>query len=388
MKLTVKSGALVEAASEASLSSDKTDVAGSRALYLRAVQKDSFLYAYSSNMKSRILTKITADVKVEGEVVIQPGIIPGILKGVPEDEDIRLELNDAKNQIRLIYKGGSKRLPASTVVSVMSEAVNKLPGKAPASFSLKGAILEDYCRRGSACAPSEDDRTMARPILCLSTKAGQCTATATDCVLGVRLRSAGKIQGEPVQDLYVCSLSMPALGRLLARRREQMVDVILGPLNSYGKPGEVFFRFGDVLFGARLLDGGFPDVAGFLDGLSPKYWCEVPVDAFKLALQRNAQLVSEKSWIKLEFCDDELKIDANSQEGDGDDQVQFEKAPDPKPQAGEARIKVCFSHLNVMLAAMRGKNMRIGLTNPISPIVIEDMNEDVSARYAMAGVTQ
>ena len=138
---------------------------------------------------------------------------------------------------------------------------------------------------------------------------------------------------------------------------------------------KILFKFDNILFQSRLLNGSFPDTSRLIP---EEFSLEIKADLDELykVIDRAALLTSEKekNVIKFETCGNEVVISSNTPEiGKVEEKLAITKNNDNE-------IKIAFSSKYMMeaLRTINSKDIRILLNSDVKPIILKtDEDEDL-----------
>ena len=138
---------------------------------------------------------------------------------------------------------------------------------------------------------------------------------------------------------------------------------------------KILFKFDNILFQSRLLNGSFPDTSRLIP---EEFSLEIKADLDELykVIDRAALLTSEKekNVIKFETCGNEVVISSNTPEiGKVEEKLAITKNNDNE-------IKIAFSSKYMMeaLRTINSKEIRILLNSDVKPIILKtDEDEDL-----------
>lgn len=138
---------------------------------------------------------------------------------------------------------------------------------------------------------------------------------------------------------------------------------------------KILFKFDNILFQSRLLNGSFPDTSRLIP---EEFSLEIKADLDELykVIDRAALLTSEKekNVIKFETCGNEVVISSNTPEiGKVEEKLAITKN-------NNNEIKIAFSSKYMMeaLRTINSKDIRILLNSDVKPIILKtDEDEDL-----------
>ena len=136
---------------------------------------------------------------------------------------------------------------------------------------------------------------------------------------------------------------------------------------------KILFKFDNILFQSRLLNGSFPDTSRLIP---EEFSLEIKADLDELykVIDRAALLTSEKekNVIKFETCGNEVVISSNTPEiGKVEEKLAITKNNDNE-------IKIAFSSKYMMeaLRTINSKDIRISLNSDVKPIILKTYEDE------------
>jgi DNA polymerase III sliding clamp (beta) subunit (PCNA family) len=393
VKLKINVGELVEALSQASITTDRMSNMPIGNIYLRASKKstgDSFVYIYSSNLASETLIKLKADVEEEGHLLLDSTHILGGLSGRPKEDNVTLSLIEEGKRLKVQYKTSRFHVGVPEGADTLYAMLQKIPFDAKPSFKVKGSDLSEFCRRGMFCIPKDDSGHSGQIMggMYITDSDGGYAAHATDGAIAARIQvNAEKgIKGVNMGRFMLPLKSLPAVNRLLGRRREEQIDIVEGPKGQYGV-SKMFFRTGDVIFGSQLLIGSLENLKGIIAEAKPKHQFEIDRAELKSALDRVASFADGKSrMMRLEIKEKTmtLKMATSGSLSEIDD---FVDIVHKDKFDGSLKLALNMDYLINIAGGSTGDKLGMGVTGPVNAIVLtDDSDERVNSKYVLMPV--
>jgi DNA polymerase III sliding clamp (beta) subunit (PCNA family) len=383
VKLKVNVSNLTELCSQTSQTLDRQSHTPLGQVYLRAKkdQGSGWLFGYSNNLSAETLIKIPAEVEEEGEVLVHPARIIDFLMGRPKDDQINISLNDTR--LRLQYKRSRADIAQSPETKHLSALLKKMPfGNKPA-FTFKGADLAEFVRRGLFCIPQDDTGSSPHIVggMYFTTWEDGYEAQATDGCIAAQIKVTAKKEGV-MNNFMIPMASLEPLQRLVGKRRDEDIALVPGEAGSYGI-NTMYFRFGDVMFGTRLLHKQFPTLKATVDQAKAEVYFTVDREELKSALSRCSAFANRSRTLKIELKKDSLDLKVM---GDEELQDSVQIADVTEPDSG-LKMGVGLDYLMNIAGRSHAERLSFGMAGPLKPLIITDSSgEKVSSKYVMMGV--
>lgn len=266
----------------------------------------------ATDIEIQITISTNAGSEGSGAVTVGARKLLDILRSLPENAEVNLQLDDKRLQI----KSGKSRFNLQTLPA------NDFPSMAIAEGEVRTlSLLQNQLRRlfgQTLYAMAMQDVRYYLNGLLLIIEGSELRAVATD---GHRLAySSITLNGNdnlPLQDLIIPRKTVIELNRLLADSEEPVsIDIL---------PTQVRFRFGQITLISKLIDGRFPDYQRVIPA-TLRTVIQVNRQQLLQSLARAAILTTEKfRGVRLVLAEGGLKITAaNSEQEEAQEEIEVD----------------------------------------------------------------
>lgn len=265
----------------------------------------------ATDLEIELVASIQTAIDTEGETTIPARKLLDIVKALPEESNIKLEVTNERATIR----SGKSRFTLSTLTAADFPSLDEINNSK--TFQLAQKDLKRMIDKTAFAMANQDVRYYLNGLM-LEVSSNQIRSVATD---GHRLALStlkASVDTESQQQIIVPRKGVMELGRLLEQSDEQASIQI--------SANHIRVSLPDLRFTSKLIDGRFPDYnrvipqGGDMEML-------VNCAAFRQSLQRASILSNEKyRGIRLTFNSDLLKIQAHNpeqEEAEEELQVQY-----------------------------------------------------------------
>jgi DNA polymerase III sliding clamp (beta) subunit (PCNA family) len=414
LKFNIKVGEFVDQISQAAITTDpkSLDQPNSK-VFLRALQSanGSALYFFSTNQQSKTFVKSVAEVVEPGETLVDAGRLLGGLQGRDGDLMMNFETvqpSGSSTESKIVVKIGRNKfqLPLPTGVEKLSKDSENLPFRVPANTKIAASLLLEFIRRTQFCIPSSGNGQMKVPIDTLHLKKdgalfhGQATdgnifslhhGPASEDVLETKLAS-----------VLIPQEALNPLQKLLAKYKDQIVDLVTLSPSLGMTPHEMFFRMPGVLFGTTLRPGKYPPMAMLAEQHLPTFQVKTSRDDLKSTIGRASNFVMEPGRDlqvifsdKQEVAEDEpmsYQVNAGIAPADINEVLNFEIE---SGTAIKAKMNIGLDYLGNVVGALRSDTVILGINSSRAKALIvrdEDRDDDdkliISSMYAISQVQE
>jgi DNA polymerase-3 subunit beta len=259
--------------------------------------RDGRLTVTGTDMEVELISNVSADVSLDGEITVPARKLLDIIKALPDGSVIKFNVSDGKATL----SAGRSRFTLSTLPASEFPATDQV--ESLENMPVAEAVLKKMLDKTSFAMANQDVRYYLNGLL-LDFNGQQLRAIATDghrlaiCDLDSQVAMADDRQ------LIVPRKGVMELSRMLSGNDEEVTLAI-------GK-NHIRLVKGDTTFTSKLIDGRFPDYKAVVPVGADK---QILVDkaSFIHALQRVAILSNEKyKGVRLEAAGSTIKIIAHN----------------------------------------------------------------------------
>ena len=318
-------------------------------IYLKA--SSSCLELQATDYALGIITKIPANVEVEGEtVIVGKKLLEIVQKLSGEVVTISTEENSAE-----IFSGGSK----FSLLIMNAEDFPKIKvEESDEKITLRQVQFKNLVSKTAFAASKDDSRPIFAGVL-LKFEDENLTFAATNTH---RLAVATERIFAQLNDEFI----------LPAKVLQEIASMIDGAdeITLVHSGSKILFTFGNLLVTTRIIAGVFPP----FERVFPKeneIFATVDVEEFKNALDRVAVIAKENEFqtVNFLFANNELKISARSNEvGKAEENISAEI------KGGELDIGFDFNYWTDVLKVVDTKKITIGMSKPLAPVDFRTVN--------------
>lgn len=264
-------------------------------IHLEADERRSMLTLTATNQEIAIRASMGAVVERSGSAVIGAGLLAGAAARLPE-ESLDLEL-----------EGGSRlRIRSGTAIyclDVLPGDKYPMPELPFPADTVPVTGLRSLVRRTAFAAAEGDDAPLMRCIrLTLGPDGLKGVSTNGFCIV----EASGDRNCKGQSELLIPAHALKALAAI--SRDSDVYEMGLA-----GK--SIVFWDGALLFSARLMEGKYPDTGPFLERFQAKYSVNLAAEELASAVSSAAVLEPEGARIGLAFGEHELRVCAETGQG-------------------------------------------------------------------------
>ena len=327
---------------------------------LLETQKDKLKLA-ATDLEVGIKTEIPTEIIKEGSITIPAKILFDIVRELPA-QDVQLEVTP---EYKVILSCGK------IVFKIMGLPKDEFPiipdFKEENSFELPAQLFKEMIQKTIFAISTDETRYILTGVL-LQTSGGNVEMIATD---GRRLAycnggKMGKV-GKSKLDVIVPAKALREANRLIGEKGESDKAMVKIELTE----NQISMKLDSTILVSRLVEGKFPN---YKQVIPKETSLSVTLDTQKLldSVKRISLLAPERAEsIKFELAKDKLVMSSMAQGlGEAREEVEieykganFETAYNPK-------------YMLDVLKIISSEQVRIELTNPMSPGVIKPSNEE------------
>ena len=322
------------------------------------------LILVASDLEVEISTEIAYSVSDSINTTMPSRKLLDILKSLPGENDVSIEINDSKATI----KSGKSRFVLATLPG---EDFPYDPIDANCDHKISASHLDTLISQTAFSMAVQDARHFLNGLF-FELKSGMVTVVATD---GHRLSLSSATQDNNIDNPESCIIPRKCITEI--RRVLSSFKDISDLLAEFSiKKGEIVFKISNYVIKSKLIEGNYPDYNKvFPESLPHKLVVEK--NELKSALQRMSILSNEQfKGVKLSLSKSEVMITTNnpSQE-EGEDSV-------PCTYTGEELdIGFNLTYLLEAIDVISSDKIAIQLNNSDSGCMISSDNSDAQNKY-------
>ena len=362
MKFSIKKSILLEHLNNVSKAvSSKNVIPVLGGIKFNLTNEGLFLTATNNeiDIESFIDKKFIDNIEKNGTIVIPGKFLLEIVRKLPEGL-INIEIVDG---LKLLIYNDNSNFSLNGIDSSEFPNVNLEISTNPIILSKK--VIKNIVNQTLFATSSQE----SRPILTgINVKIENDTM---ECIATDSYRLAKKLikLDNTVENIINIIIPGKNMGELIKIINDEDENVELHIFSN-----KILFKFDDLLFQSRLLNGSFPDTSRLIPS-EFSFEIETNLNEFYQVIDRAALLTSEreKNVIKLETNGNHAIISSNTPEiGKVEEKLSINKN-------SESDIKIAFSSKYMMdaLKTMSSENIKIYLNSDIKPIIIKS-DEDTS----------
>ena len=286
-------------------------------IHVEAFQKQNALRLTATDFEMSIRVSLYADVKVGGQVVINPKLLIDILNKLPGDE-VSFEL---KHNNLLYITSGVTSFNLAVLDGVKYPRVEMpMPGSTVAVSGISSLIASTIFAVSKEPIGEAKNKQLCCVNLTLSADGIRAAASDGRCIV--------ETHGDRECDGNFSMLISATAATTLASLANDS-DVFAIGVTGEGSGKTASFYDGSLLFTARLLNADFINVGGMFDGISAATTLEV--DAQKLReMVTGATAVAEKNdQLELSVGNGKLTLSCTTQHGKTEASIDVPSVTDP-----------------------------------------------------------
>ncbi len=366
MKITIDRAALMRALNHVQSAVERrTTIPILSNVLLKA--EDGVLSLATTDMDLEINEAVAANVDKPGTTTAPAATLFDIVKKLPEDAAVVLELDSSGNQMTVKAGRSNFRLACLPVADFPEIG----QGNLPASFSIPARELRALIDRTKFAMSTEETRYYLNGIYLHAADNNGLSvlrAVATD---GHRLARFEMPLPEGAADMPGIIIPRKTVGEL-RKLVEEAGDSIKVSLSE----SKIRFAFDHIVLTSKLIDGTFPDYQRVIPKGNDKI-VEVNPKAFSKAIDRVSTISDGKSRaVKIALNGKTMTISANSPEaGSATEDLEIN---------GNDNMEIGFNakYLMDITGQIEGDGCRLTLADAASPTIIQDAG-DASALYVL-----
>ncbi len=329
--------------------------------------EDGVLSLSSTDMDLEINESVAADVSKPGTTTAPAHTFHDIVRKLPEDSNIEIELNSDNTQMT-VRSGRSKFklscLPAGDFPEISA-------GELPTEFSIPAGDLRALIDRTKFAMSTEETRYYLNGIYVHEAEnegVKVLRAVSTDGHRLARFEMPLPEGANGAPGVIIPRKAVIELRKLI----EDAADVIQINLSE----NKIRFSFDHVVLTSKLIDGTFPDYQRVIPEGNDKI-VEVDPQVFTRAIDRVSTISDDKSRaLKITLQSKQMILSASSPEsGSATEELEVN---------GNTNMEIGFNakYLLDITSQIEGEGCRLTLADSASPTIIQD-NSDPSALYVL-----
>ncbi len=345
MKIICQKDLLVEAVSNVSRAvSSKSPVPALEGILIKAAEGQITLVGY--DLEIGIVTKMEADVKEAGDIVLTARLLLDIIRRIPSDT---ISISCDEKQLCVI-KGGVSEF---TILGIKASDYPELPSVDETSnLVLKQGVLKSMIDQTLFAIATTDSKPVHTGSL-FDIKKENITLVSVD---GYRLA----LRKEPFIADQETSFIVPGktLGEVSKLLKEEDEEVCMVVSKKH-----IIFRIGGYHVISRLLEGDFLDYNAAIPK-TEKTTVEVSTRQLIEGIERTSLLISDRlrSPLKVNMVEDKIKISCNTTMGKAYDEV------DCKINGDATNMGFNNKYLLDALKASDCDMVKLQINGPVSPM--------------------
>ncbi|MAJ86573.1 MAG: DNA polymerase III subunit beta [Cellvibrionales bacterium TMED148] len=303
----------------------------------------------------------TTQVVESGEITVAARKLVDIARSLPEDAKIDFSSGDGK----ALVTSGRSRFTLATLPSNEFPSVDV--GEKTLELSMQGRAVKDFIDATSFAMAQQDVRYYLNGML-WEVSENNLRAVATDGHRMARCDVACDVSADAPLSVIIPRKGIVELSRLLT---EDGIDISLGS-------NHLRVTSANFCFTSKLVDGAYPDY----ERVMPKGGEKIVLgdrDELRQAFSRAAILSNEKfRGVRVLLSSGSLKMIANNPE-----QEEAEEEMSVDYSGDDLEIGFNVSYLLDVLSVLKGKDVRLSLSDANSSALVEDTSNDNAVYVVM-----
>ena len=303
----------------------------------------------------------TTQVVESGEITVAARKLVDIARSLPEDAKIDFSSGDGK----ALVTSGRSRFTLATLPSNEFPSVDV--GEKILELSMQGSVVKDFIDATSFAMAQQDVRYYLNGML-WEVSENNLRAVATDGHRMARCDVACDVSADAPLSVIIPRKGIVELSRLLS---EDGIDISLGS-------NHLRVTSANFCFTSKLVDGAYPDY----ERVMPREGEKIVLgdrDELRQAFSRAAILSNEKfRGVRVLLSSGSLKMIANNPE-----QEEAEEEVSVDYSGDDLEIGFNVSYLLDVLSVLKGKDVRLSLSDANSSALVEDTSNDNAVYVVM-----
>lgn len=317
----------------------------------------------ATDLEVELVARVDAGIETPGEITVPGRKLLDIIRALPEEADVSLEVADQKAQV----KAGRSRFALATLPA--AEFPNVEGGEALVEFNIAQRELRHLIEQTQFAMAQQDVRYYLNGLL-LEFRDGVLRGVATDGHRLSRCDVTAELSSGELQQVIVPRKGVIELYRLL----EDSDEAISVAISS----NHIRVSLGELRFTSKLVDGRFPDYERVIPR-GGKNILAVDRQILRQALGRTAILSNEKyRGVRLELDSARLGLQAHNPE-----QESAEEDVEVEYQGDQIEIGFNVSYLLDPLAALESDSVELVLIDGNSSCVIRAPSDESTEHVVM-----
>jgi len=303
----------------------------------------------------------TTQVVESGEITVAARKLVDIARSLPEDAKIDFSSGDGK----ALVTSGRSRFTLATLPSNEFPSVDV--GEKILELSMQGSVVKDFIDATSFAMAQQDVRYYLNGML-WEVSENNLRAVATDGHRMARCDVECDVSADAPLSVIIPRKGIVELSRLLS---EDGIDISLGS-------NHLRVTSANFCFTSKLVDGAYPDY----ERVMPREGEKIVLgdrDELRQAFSRAAILSNEKfRGVRVLLSSGSLKMIANNPE-----QEEAEEEVSVDYSGDDLEIGFNVSYLLDVLSVLKGKDVRLSLSDANSSALVEDTSNDNAVYVVM-----
>lgn len=329
--------------------------------------EDGVLALSSTDMDLEINESVAAKVTMAGATTAPAGTFHEIVRKLPDEAEVELELNAEGTQITV--RSGRSQFKLSCLPVADFPEIST--GELPSGFSLPASDLRALIDRTKFAMSTEETRYYLNGIYLHEADNDGVKVLRAVSTDGHRLARFEMPLPEGAADMPAVIIPRKAIGEI-RKLIEDAADLIQITLSE----NKIRFAFDHIVLTSKLIDGTFPDYQRVIPQGNDKI-VEIDPKVFSRAIDRVSTISDGKSHaLKITLDGKLMTLSASSPEaGSATEELEVN---------GDAKMEIGFNakYLLDITSQIEGEGCRLTLADSASPTIIQD-NSDPSSLYVL-----
>ncbi len=329
--------------------------------------EDGVLALSSTDMDLEINESVAAKVTMAGATTAPAGTFHEIVRKLPDDAEVELELNAEGTQITV--RSGRSQFKLSCLPVADFPEIST--GDLPSGFSLPASDLRALIDRTKFAMSTEETRYYLNGIYVHEADNDGVKVLRAVSTDGHRLARFEMPLPEGAAGMPAVIIPRKAIGEI-RKLIEDAADLIQITLSE----NKIRFAFDHIVLTSKLIDGTFPDYQRVIPQGNDKI-VEIDPKVFSRAIDRVSTISDGKSHaLKITLDGKLMTLSASSPEaGSATEELEVN---------GDANMEIGFNakYLLDITSQIEGEGCRLTLADSASPTIIQD-NSDPSSLYVL-----